>query len=238
VQTFREESSIPEGPAQGTGSSSSSRNPLGAIGNDAPAGKGKEEDNGPSSDYRDPLEGMAPIDKYGIKGLRTLMERYSDYHALTVGIDPNSLGLDLAANERLSEQVYSLFDDTPMKPAIPKFTLPECYTVKNVQPIEDKIAGFNEETLFWIFYSCPGDFKQQIAALELNSRNWRWHKKLQLWLTKDDLMIPHPLSSTSERGYYIIWDTVSWRKERREFTLHYGDLDNSLSAAGLLGQPA
>lgn len=46
------------------------------------------------------------------------------------------------------------------------------------------------------------------------NRNWRWHKKLQIWLTKDDMMVPTPLSPNHERGYYVIWDTTNWRKER------------------------
>lgn len=46
------------------------------------------------------------------------------------------------------------------------------------------------------------------------NRNWRWHKKMQIWLTKDDMMVPQALSPNHERGYYIIWDTVNWRKER------------------------
>ena len=46
------------------------------------------------------------------------------------------------------------------------------------------------------------------------SRNWRWHKKLQIWLTKDEMMVPQALGPTHERGYYIIWDTTNWRKER------------------------
>ena len=115
-----------------------------------------------------------------------------------------------------------------------KFRLPECYNVTNVQPIESKIQSFNEETLFWIFYSCPADVKQQMAAVELyvimpgpgdvnrqtanifgrHSRNWRWHKKLQVWLTKDEHMTPQILSPNHERGYYIVWDTASWRKDR------------------------
>lgn len=67
----------------------------------------------------------------------------------------------------ISTQIYSLFDDTPPRPAIPDFRLPECYKVTNVQPIETKIPSFNEETLFWIFYSCTQDIKQQLAAVEL-----------------------------------------------------------------------
>lgn len=51
---------------------------------------------------------------------------------------------------------------------MPNFRLPDCYRVTNVQPIETKIQSFNEETLFWIFYSCPQDIKQQLAAFELS----------------------------------------------------------------------
>ena len=47
-----------------------------------------------------------------------------------------------------------------------------------------------------------------------HSRNWRWHKKLQVWLTKDEHMTPQILSPNHERGYYIVWDTNNWRKDR------------------------
>jgi CCR4-NOT transcription complex subunit 2 len=67
----------------------------------------------------------------------------------------------------ISAQIYSPFDDVPPRPSIPKFRIPDCYQVNNVQPIENKIQSFNEETLMWIFYSCPGDLKQQLAAIEL-----------------------------------------------------------------------
>jgi CCR4-NOT transcription complex subunit 2 len=67
----------------------------------------------------------------------------------------------------ISDKIYSLFDDDLPRPAVPKYRIPECYRVSNVQPIEAKIQSFNEETLMWIFYSCPGDIKQQMAAIEL-----------------------------------------------------------------------
>jgi CCR4-NOT transcription complex subunit 2 len=68
-----------------------------------------------------------------------------------------------------SSQIYSVFDDTPPRATVSgsRFRLPDCYNVTNVQPIETKIPSFNEETLFWIFYSCPSDMKQQQAAIEL-----------------------------------------------------------------------
>lgn len=55
----------------------------------------------------------------------------------------------------------------PPRPAVQNFKLPDCYEVKNVQPMDVKISSFNEETLMWIFYSCPRDYKQQLAAMEL-----------------------------------------------------------------------
>ncbi|EHK43142.1 hypothetical protein TRIATDRAFT_320449 [Trichoderma atroviride IMI 206040] len=230
-QKFREDGSgkaseVASPTAEGRGS-------LGVIGSEGPNGRLAERKDSQAADVVDPLAGMAAVDKWGIKGLRTLMNNYPDYHAMIIGMDPSSIGLDLSSPDLISTQMYSVLDDTPPKPTVNtnKFRLPDCYSVTNVQPIETKIQSFNEETLFWIFYSCPLDAKQQMAAVELHSRNWRWHKKLQVWLTKDEHMTPQILSPNHERGYYIVWDTATWRKDRREFTLHYGDLDTSL------GQP-
>ncbi|KAJ4270000.1 transcriptional regulator [Fusarium torreyae] len=204
-----------------------------AFNSDVSSGQAKDDQGTQALEVIDPLAGMPAVDKWGIKGLRTLMNNYPDYHAMVVGMDPTSLGLDISSQELFSTQNYSLFDDAPPRPALAagKFRLPDCYNVTNVQPVESKIQSFNEETLFWIFYSCTADVKQQMAAVELHSRNWRWHKKLQLWLTKDEHMTPQILSPNHERGFYIVWDTTNWRKERREFTLHYGDLDTTLNQA-------
>lgn len=85
------------------------RNPLGAIGNDPPTGKGKEEEKGPASQVQDPLEGMTPIDKWGLKGLRTLMNNFPDYNALTCGLDPATLGVDMRSTECVATLPKSLF---------------------------------------------------------------------------------------------------------------------------------
>ncbi|KAK1759448.1 hypothetical protein QBC47DRAFT_371988 [Echria macrotheca] len=205
------------------------RNPLGAIGNDAPSGKQKEDEKAKASEVQDPLEGLSDTDKWGLKGLRHLMNTHPDYNAVMCGMDLNTLGLDLTSKEPISDQIYSLFDDTPPQPA-PKFRLPDCYEVKNVQPIEAKIGSFNEETLMWIFYSCPNDVQQQMAFAELAARGWKWNKRLHLWMTKDNIVAPpQPLSNELERGFYIVWDTNTWRKERRELTIAYSDLAPSTS---------
>ncbi|KAK9422718.1 putative CobW-domain-containing protein [Seiridium unicorne] len=207
------------------------RTGLGAIGNDILSIKERDDTDSQSPAVHDPLAGMSPVDKWGIKGLRTLMNNYSDYTSAVTGVDPTHFGLNLQANEPISTQIYSLFNDTPPRPAIPNFKLPECYNVTNVQPLENKIQSFNEETLMWIFYSCPGDIKQHLAAAELNNRNWRWHKRLQIWLTKDDTMTPRSLSPQHEQGYYIVWDTSVWSKVRKELILVYAELEAANSAA-------
>lgn len=223
---FREDSIASQSSMLGQGPPGDNRNPHGAIGNDSSNGKGKESKDNGVPDVKDPLGNLSPADKFGLKGLRYMMGAHPDYQGLLSGIEPTTLGIDLTSNEMISTSIWSPFTDDPPRPSIPKFRLPECYQVNNVQPIENKIGSFNEETLMWIFYSCPGDVKQQLAAIELNNRNWRWHRKHQTWLTKDDLMMPQVLSPNHERGFYIVWDTQNWRKERvRDFTLYYSDLD-------------
>jgi hypothetical protein len=37
---------------------------------------------------------------------------------------------------------------------------------------------------------------------------------LQLWLTKDDMMVPQTLGNGTERGYYVFFDIKHWHRER------------------------
>lgn len=93
---FREESSTAN---EDSPQDPEARNPLGAIGNVLPAPKANEDEEAVGPEVQDPLAGMPPADKWGLKGLRTLMNNYPDYNAMVLGIDPNSLGLDLASSE-------------------------------------------------------------------------------------------------------------------------------------------
>ncbi|KAG5997845.1 hypothetical protein E4U52_002708 [Claviceps spartinae] len=204
--------------------------PSGGIVTDDVSAKLRDEQDTQAPEAVDPLAGMSEIEKYGLKGLRTLMNNNPDYHSMILGTDPTTMGLDMSSQEMITTQVKSLFDDKPPRPTVAatKVRLPECYNVTNVQPIETKIQNFSEETLFWIFYSCPLDVRQQLASKELYSRNWRWHMRHQVWLTKDEHMTPQILSPNHERGFYVVWDPELWRKDRRELTLFYGDLHTTL----------
>lgn len=66
---------------------------------DASSSKPNEDREIKGPEPMDPLAGMAPADKYGLKGLNALMHTYPDFNALTIGIDPNTLGLDLNSAE-------------------------------------------------------------------------------------------------------------------------------------------
>ncbi|KAH8804999.1 NOT2 family protein-like protein [Xylogone sp. PMI_703] len=181
------------------------------------------DDSGP--EVQDPLNGMSDIDKWGLKGFSYMMNNFPDYAALVTGADITNMGMELTSSEPISTQIYSLWDNEPPRPAIPRYTLPECYRVHNVASLDSKMSNFNDEALIFMFYSNPGDIQQVMAAQELHNRNWRYHKKLQLWLTKDDLMVPQVIANGTERGYYIFFDIKQWHRERREFTLVYDDLE-------------
>ncbi|KAG6008364.1 hypothetical protein E4U21_004568 [Claviceps maximensis] len=218
-----------EGKSGTVGVASSNRSS--AVANENLSAKLRDEKEAQAPVGVDPLAGMSDNDKYGLKGFRTLMNNIPDFRSMITGSDPDNMGLDMSSQEMITTQVKSLFDDKLPRPtlAATKVRLPECYNVTNVQPIETKIQNFSEETLFWIFYSCPIDSQQQLAAKELYSRNWRWHMRHQVWLTKDEHMTPQILSPNHERGFYVVWDPELWRKERRELTLFYGDLNTTLS---------
>lgn len=176
---------------------------------------------------------MSEADKWGIKGLLALMAKYPAYNALVHGMNPADFGLDLNSDVPFSEQSLSLFDHAPPKPpAPPKFNLPECYTVRNTQPIEQKVTNFTEETLLYMFYANPQDKHQFLAAQQLYLRGWRWHKVMRCWLTKDTEMQPVLIAPETERGYYVIWNTSAWGRERRELVLVYQDLENLPDANG------
>ena len=66
--------------------------------NEGPAGK-KDEKESHAPEPVDPLAGMVAADRWGLKGLRTLMNNHPDYHAMIVGIDPNAFGLDMGSQE-------------------------------------------------------------------------------------------------------------------------------------------
>ncbi|KAF8441883.1 hypothetical protein BGX38DRAFT_1096504 [Terfezia claveryi] len=171
---------------------------------------------------------MTDSDRYGLNGLAELINgENQDTAMLALGTDLTQLGLDLSQpdNVPLWAGFASPFADLESKAIEPEFTIPQCYSVNNIQPLSSKVANFSDETLFYIFYTMPQDIMQEVVASELTSRNWRYHTGVRLWLTKENGSTPTQLTDTSEKGTYIFWDPSIWDRHRREWILDYTMLE-------------
>jgi CCR4-NOT transcription complex subunit 2 len=175
------------------------------------------------------LEQMSEADRFGLAGL---MARFHDpvQRQWVIGQDLSALD----ANRNSSEPMYQSWT-TPFTPNAPPsrpletdYTLPDCYNVANVTPLRERISGFTEETLFYIFYSMPRDLMQVLVAEELIGRRWRYHKGEKMWLTRDESHeLPREVEpGISEVGYYLWWDEKQWKKIRKQHLLRYEDLEN------------
>lgn len=117
------------------------------------------------------------------------------------------------------------------------------------------------ETLFSVFYQLPRDILQELAATELMQRDWRWHKILRQWLRKDDQpprdgttsssslplvdltngaplgTVPIRTGERAEKGVYVFFDAMNWRRERRWLELDYDHLDPGRMMPATTGVP-
>lgn len=143
-----------------------------------------------------------------------------------MGTDLGTMGLDMGT----AGSLYSTFitpwaDQSAAQSVEPEFHLPSCYTVNAPPPGPQKAQAFSEETLFYMFYAHPKDALQEVAAQELYSRNWRYHKELRVWITKESSTTIVQKSTHGEQGTYTIWDPDSWTKEAKELSVMYADLE-------------
>ena len=124
---------------------------------------------------------------------------------LTLGSDLTTLGLDVGSTDNLFAHFITPWTGGSDPHGLliePEFHLPACYNVQP-PPAQQKIGNFSDETLFFIFYSQPRDAMQELAAIELYKHNWRYHKELRLWLTKEAGTEPTQKTQSFERGSYM-----------------------------------
>ncbi|AMD22046.1 HGL294Cp [Eremothecium sinecaudum] len=187
------------------------------------------------------------MDKYGLKGLVQVIKHDKQYDpSMTMGMDLSSMLHSLqvsdmdSTNTTVSNDHHALdtfpspWVETSRSEVEPRFTIPESF--KNIVGVlgqqstdftsvardHPRISLLQDETLFYLFYKHPGTVLQELTYLELRKRNWRYHKTLKVWLTKDPLMEPIvSQDSTSERGSYVFFDPQRWDKCERDFVLHY-----------------
>lgn len=176
-----------------------------------------------------PTDNWNDIEKFGLKGLTSLtnMEQ-NDQTSFAIGQDINLLGLDLTKESSILQNLASPWAETSRSEVEPYFTLPKSIRSENIipapEPCDNKIQSFSDETLFYIFYMRPRDTLQEYAARELVARNWRYHKDIQVWLTKDSNVEPVLISQDVEKGVYIFFDPHNWEKIKKEFVLHYSSV--------------
>jgi CCR4-NOT transcriptional regulation complex NOT5 subunit len=67
-----------------------------------------------------------------------------------------------------------------------------------------------------------------ISNIVSYNRNWRYHKELKTWLTKDPSAPEMLFTKTPqyEKGVFTFWDLNSWCKVNREFILYYDMLED------------
>ncbi|BGP49988.1 transcriptional regulator [Rhodotorula kratochvilovae] len=181
---------------------------------------------------------FSPADRYGLLGLLHIIKTSDpDTSMLALGTDLTNLGLDLGSTENLYSTFITPWTDSKAAQVLniePEFHLPSCYNVQP-PPANTKIGNFSDETLFFIFYSQPRDAMQEMAAHELYKHNWRYHKELRLWLTKEAGTEPVQKTATFERGSYIFFDPVLWERVRKEYVLFFDQLETRRAEVGRVG---
>lgn len=170
--------------------------------------------------------------KYGLQGLSSLVRmKQTDITSFATGQDISKCGLDLSPNVNILKNLASPWLETSRSEVEPYFQIP--LDLQNSQlkdhkidpsTCDSKIQNFTDETLFYIFYMKPRDTLQEYAARELVARNWRYHKDIQVWLTKDSNVEPILIGQDVEKGVYIFFDPHNWEKIRKEFVLHYSSV--------------
>ncbi|SOV08163.1 related to CDC36 - transcription factor [Ustilago sp. UG-2017a] len=191
----------------------------------------------------------SPADRFGLLGLLSLIKSSDpDLSMLSMGVDLQTFGLNLNSSDPLHPSFITPWSENNMLASSrvePEFTLPSCYNVQPPPPAQSKIASFSDETLFFIFYSRPRDVLQEVAAQELYARNWRYHKELHVWLTKEQNTEPTQKTPTYERGTYVFFDPSLWEKVSKNFHLMYEMLEEkvpsqaqALAAQALAAQQA
>ncbi|KAJ1951154.1 transcriptional regulator [Linderina macrospora] len=163
-------------------------------------------------------------DRYGMLGMLAT----NDY-----GFDTSKFGLPLPSAGPLYPTFGSPWADQSQTYGLiePDFKLPACYNQHQPPAVVSKIPSLQDETLFYVFYTVPRSELQLAAADELYRRQWRYHKELRLWLTKDPDSRPTAQTPRGEQGVFIFFDTNVWQKVKKEFLILYELLEDKGSEA-------
>jgi len=140
---------------------------------------------------------------YGLLGILPLLRNVDpDLNIRSAGTDLTVLGLNLSSPDVLYATFASPFSSSPLKRE-PDYSIPSCYYMQpELARPDNKMSLFSEDTLFYIFYSMPGDIMQIASANELQSREWYFHKELKIWIKK--LLRTLTINMTKKVTYILI----------------------------------
>lgn len=110
------------------------------------------------------------------------------------------------------------------------YPTPDYYPQESLPTLEDP-AIFKEmhvDTLFYIFYYCQNTHQQYLAAKELKSRSWRFHKQFLTWFQRQE--DPTLITDEFEEGTYRFFDFEgSWVQRRKtNFKFEFKYLENEI----------
>ncbi|XP_065912774.1 CCR4-NOT transcription complex subunit 2-like [Dysidea avara] len=171
-------------------------------------------------------------DQFGMMGLLTFIraaETDPGLVALALGSDLTTLGLNLNSPESLCSTFASPWADSPCRAQDIDYPVPQEYLIHPY--IRDKLAPiqlkrYNEDLLFFLYYSNGGELLQLLATIELYNRDWRYHKEERVWITRAPGIEPTYKTTTYERGTYCYFDTTNWRRMNKEFHIEYDKLED------------
>uniref|UniRef100_A0AC34QZL1 NOT2/NOT3/NOT5 C-terminal domain-containing protein n=1 Tax=Panagrolaimus sp. JU765 TaxID=591449 RepID=A0AC34QZL1_9BILA len=176
-------------------------------------------------------------DQFGMAGVLTFLRTLDKSQGLTtlaLGHDLTNLGLNLNSPERnLYQSFGGPFSDHSARTQDIECAVPDEYRTSShikekLPPV--KLAKLADDTLFFLFYNCPNEAYQMVAANELYQRDWRYHKTLQAWLTRATFTGVKEQTTQYEKGAYHVFDPVQWRKIPKEMTLEYKELEQKPTA--------
>ncbi|GAA5924813.1 hypothetical protein JCM10213_000450 [Rhodosporidiobolus nylandii] len=140
---------------------------------------------------------------------------------------------DLGAINSILEAGFSNVPQ-PLDAEKPKYYVPRNpYATPTYYPQEPSsqfaspalFSKLDVDTLFYIFYYCPGTYLQFLAAAELKKQSWRFHKQYLTWFQRANE--PTTITDTYEQGVYLYFDWEgSWCQRRKsDFAFHYKYLE-------------
>jgi len=163
-----------------------------------------------------PAAAKPPGERYGLLGLLAAIRMSdADLSTLALGTDLTTLGLNLNSPEPLHKTFAGPWADAPCRPE-PELGTPAAYLQQPPYLTAAILARFSPESLFYVFYSCPGEEAQLAAAEELVHRGWVWHKELKAWLVRAPSSEPPGKAGSGERGSFLVFDPNSWEKRLLE----------------------